>query len=232
MTSSTDEDNLMNAGFGDNQMMEAIERGLLDEVPLPALIGEAALLSENLLGASAVSHVDLRVELSDNSQISTTQPLVKAAVVDSDPGGSPVQHFSSRLGAAVLDSRVFNTTDLLALVSSNDNSTNKSQNSVAPQNARVAPSGDYQINTLLGGSAWDSPRTITYSFLTSIAASSYYGSETVSKASETINNNVRKIIESVIEPLINVNFVEVADSASSYGQMRYMFSDGPGYAYA
>ena len=101
---------------------------------------------------------------------------------------------------------------------------------VAPE--RVASSGDYQIDALLTGSSWDSPSTISYSFLTSDAASSYYGSETVSELSGAVIGNVRTIIENVIEPLIDVNFVEVADSASSYGQIRYMFSNEAGYAYA
>lgn len=103
---------------------------------------------------------------------------------------------------------------------------------VPPQQATVPPSGNYKTDALLSGYRWDNPTTISYSFLTSAAAGSYYGSETVSQLSAAIINNVRTILETIIEPLINVNFVEVADSASSYGQMRYMFSNGPSYAYA
>lgn len=107
----------------------------------------------------------------------------------------------------------------------------QSTTKVAPQITKVARSGDYQIDALLVGSSWDSPSTITYSFLTSAAAGSYYGTETVSKLTKAAIGNIRTLVETLIEPLINVNFVEVADSASSYGQIRYMFSNGPSYAY-
>lgn len=103
---------------------------------------------------------------------------------------------------------------------------------VPPQQATVPPSGNYKTDALLSGYSWDNPTTISYSFLSGAAVGSYYGSETVSELSGAIISNVRTILETIIEPLINVNFVEVADSASSYGQMRYMFSNGPSYAYA
>ncbi|MFB2981937.1 Calx-beta domain-containing protein [Microseira sp. BLCC-F43] len=73
--------------------------------------------------------------------------------------------------------------------------------------------------------------TISYSFLSSAGATSYYGSEIVSPVSEGIKSNVRSILSS-LESLINVRFVEVADTATNYGVIRYMFSDGPSYAYA
>jgi Ca2+-binding RTX toxin-like protein len=93
----------------------------------------------------------------------------------------------------------------------------------------TASTGDYQIDSLLSGSQWNTT-TITYSFF---SCGGYYGSETgVSAISESVKNNVRNIIENYIEPFINVNFVEVADSASNYGQLRYMFSNEPEYAYA
>ena len=88
--------------------------------------------------------------------------------------------------------------------------------------------GDYRLNALIGSSPWKG-NTITYSFYD---GGSYYGTETVGEVSNTIKNNVRYIIENLIEPLINVNFVEVPDAGNNYGQIRYMFSDGPNYAYA
>lgn len=79
----------------------------------------------------------------------------------------------------------------------------------------TASSGDYQIDSLLSGSKWNTT-TITYSFF---SGGSYYGSETgASPLSEAVKNNVRNILENYIEPFINVNFVEVPDSANSYGQ--------------
>ncbi len=110
-----------------------------------------------------------------------------------------------------------------------DNSQVFSNTSLSPLEATVDESTDYQINALLSGYKW-SNNTITYSFF---AGGYYYGSETgVSAVSTAIKNNVRNILENYIEPLINVDFVEVADNSSSYGQIRYMFSNGPDYAYA
>lgn len=106
------------------------------------------------------------------------------------------------------------------------------ETAIAPKNAATTSSKDYQIAALLGGEQWKKPNTITYSFLTKSAASSYQGTEVVSELSGTIKTRVRTILETLIEPLINVNFVEVTDSASSYGQVRYMFSSEAEYAYA
>ncbi|HEY9692059.1 MAG TPA: M10 family metallopeptidase [Oculatellaceae cyanobacterium] len=91
---------------------------------------------------------------------------------------------------------------------------------------------DATTKTLLGGYRWGNPATISYSFYN---GGGYYGSEVVQSLSTAVINNIRTVLETVIEPLINVNFVEVADSASNYGQLRYMFSnmDNSGsYAYA
>ena len=93
----------------------------------------------------------------------------------------------------------------------------------------VSPSGDYQIDGLLSNTKWQSS-TLTYSFFTN--GSSYYGDEAVSEVSEPIKQSVRFILENVIEPYINVDFVEVNDSTDNYGTLRYMLSNGPGYAYA
>ncbi|MDB9315877.1 matrixin family metalloprotease, partial [Spirulina sp. CS-785/01] len=95
----------------------------------------------------------------------------------------------------------------------------------------INPSGKNQIDALLSQNQWEQPE-ITYSFLVDSAADSYYGSETVREVNEDIKANVRFILEQVIEPFINIDFVEVDDSRDNYGQFRYMFSDGPSYAYA
>ncbi|QJB45183.1 DUF4347 domain-containing protein [Dolichospermum flos-aquae] len=98
-----------------------------------------------------------------------------------------------------------------------------------PQEATSVASADYRINSLLNGYKWG-VTSINFSFY---SGGSYYGSETdLGIVSDGIKNNVRTILNNVIAPLINVNFVEVADSASSYGQIRYLLSTSPGYAYA
>lgn len=114
------------------------------------------------------------------------------------------------------------------------------QLAIAPSNSLSArtysPTDNNAINALLNeaDSYWDTSSTggaITYSFLSSAAANSYYGNESVFELSETVKANVRSVLES-LESFINVDFVEVADSATSYGTIRYMFSNGPAYAYA
>ena len=76
---------------------------------------------------------------------------------------------------------------------------------------------------------------ITYSFYKNTSGA-YYGSETVSEVSEAVKTNTRQILQS-LERTINVRFIEVADTANSYGVIRYMFSNGGSsnynyYAYA
>lgn len=88
--------------------------------------------------------------------------------------------------------------------------------------------GDYRLNALIAGTKWLG-NTISYSFFD---GGSYYGSERVGEVSNVVKNNVRYILENYIEPLVNVNFVEVFDGGNSYGQLRYMLSSGPEYAYA
>jgi Ca2+-binding RTX toxin-like protein len=86
--------------------------------------------------------------------------------------------------------------------------------------------------TVLTGFRWEQP-TVSFSFYSSQNNGQYYGSETgVSEVSEAVKQNVRNIIRNTIEPFINLRFVEVADSVSSFGQIRLMYSNGPDYAYA
>ncbi len=96
-----------------------------------------------------------------------------------------------------------------------------------PQEGNSAASGDYRINSLLSGYKWG-VTTISYSFY---SGGAYYGSASgLGIVSDGIKNNVRNILNNVIAPLININFVEVSDSASSYGQIRYLVSTSSDYA--
>ncbi|BAQ61989.1 alkaline phosphatase [Geminocystis sp. NIES-3708] len=100
---------------------------------------------------------------------------------------------------------------------------------IKPLQAISAPSGDYRIDALLGGNKWGITN-LTYSFY---AGGSFYGSETgLASVSEAVKNNVRYILNNLIAPLINLTFTEVTDSPSNYGQLRYLLSTDPGYAYA
>ena len=101
--------------------------------------------------------------------------------------------------------------------------------SIQIEQATSTPSTDDRINALLGGYKWGIT-TITYSFF---AGDSYYGYEFgLAPVSNAIKTSVRNFLTNAIEPLINVHFVEVSDSSSSYGQIRYLLSSDPDYAYA
>jgi V8-like Glu-specific endopeptidase len=95
--------------------------------------------------------------------------------------------------------------------------------------------GNNDIDSLLASSKtyWNTSNNggvVTYSFYNN-SSGSYYGSETISEVSSAIKSSVRNIL-ATLSSFINVNFVEVADTGSSYGVVRYMFSNGPDYAYA
>jgi Ca2+-binding RTX toxin-like protein len=89
-----------------------------------------------------------------------------------------------------------------------------------PLQGKSVSSGDQRIDTLLSGYKWG-VKTLTYSFL---AGGTYYGTEKALLVSEGAKANIRHILKKVIEPLININFVEVKDSSAtkSYGQLRYL----------
>jgi serralysin len=91
-------------------------------------------------------------------------------------------------------------------------------------------------NALISGSKWTLPtsRTLTYSFYEdTVFNGAYYGSETgVKEVSEAVKTNTRNIFN-WISTIIDVNFAEVQEtSTSTFGQLRLMLSDNPGYAYA
>ncbi|MBW4551818.1 MAG: M10 family metallopeptidase C-terminal domain-containing protein [Aphanocapsa sp. GSE-SYN-MK-11-07L] len=108
-------------------------------------------------------------------------------------------------------------------------STQGSSGSSTAQNASAAASADQRIDTLLGEYKWG-VTSLTYSFY---AGGPFYGSETgLATVSDAVKTNLRFILQNVVSPLINIDFVEVADSPSSYGQIRYLNSTSPSYAYA
>jgi hypothetical protein len=101
----------------------------------------------------------------------------------------------------------------------------------------VTPTGLNKIDTLLGGSKWDS-NTITYSFYSNSKYNGQYynsGETGVGEVSEAVKNNVRTIL-SDISKYINITFQEVTEENSVtgqvYGKIRYILSNQPDYAYA
>jgi Bacterial pre-peptidase C-terminal domain/Peptidase M10 serralysin C terminal/Matrixin len=109
----------------------------------------------------------------------------------------------------------------------------------SPEVGTFARSTQLEIDALLNPNLtyWDTKANsgvITYSFYTNTSGD-YYGKEKATELNEPIKANVRQILHQ-LESLINVQFVEVADTPTSYGAMRYMFSDGDGhvgfYAYS
>lgn len=99
-------------------------------------------------------------------------------------------------------------------------------------NAPAPLTGNPQLDGLLAQSKWDTEetQTVTYSFITSQTADSYYGRETVSEPNNGVKQNIRQIFQ-MFEQYIDIEFQEVVDTVNSYGQMRIMFSDAPSSAY-
>ena len=91
------------------------------------------------------------------------------------------------------------------------------------------------IDGLLSGYQWSSnTTTITYSFYEDdVFNGNYYGPETgIKEVSEGIKSSVREILD-LVETFLDLDFVEVEETDSStFGKLRYMLSDDPGYAYA
>jgi PKD repeat protein len=97
--------------------------------------------------------------------------------------------------------------------------------------AALPSSGDYRIDALLSGYTL-STTTVTYSFYNNaVFGGAYYGSETVTEVSEGVKTNVRAIM-AFYGAIMNVSFVEVAETSGSIGYIRFMRSNGPSYAYA
>ena len=96
-------------------------------------------------------------------------------------------------------------------------------------NYTVPQSGNLSLDALLTGRKWND-KTITYSFYD---GGSYYSNKSgLSEVGEVIKSYVRHILEDLIEPLINLDFVEVSDAGGNYGKLRYMYQKGADPAYA
>ena len=97
--------------------------------------------------------------------------------------------------------------------------------------AAAAASGDYRIDSLLWGGQLTTA-TITYSFYA--AGAPFGGGETVSPVSDGVKANVRAIMAwygtMLNRPIIEV--VETGETGGHMGQIRFMNSNGPSYAYA
>ncbi len=116
------------------------------------------------------------------------------------------------------------------VVTFNENSPqNAITNSTTPQESNTVYNPS--IDALLSGYKWTNNQ-ISYSFYENdVFNGTYYGSETVSEVSEGVKNNVKTIFN-WIEEVTNIDFVEVTETANNIGQIRFMLSNGPGYAYA
>ena len=101
------------------------------------------------------------------------------------------------------------------------------ENADSPEITEVSFTGDERIDALLYPAKWTG-KTITYSFLT---GDKYYGSEgKIRPITDKMKGYLRNILES-LEDYIDLDFKEVPDTGDSYGQIRYLFSDGPSTAY-
>jgi Ca2+-binding RTX toxin-like protein len=97
-----------------------------------------------------------------------------------------------------------------------------------PQETLTSGTGDFRIDALDGNRKWNEP-SITYSFF---SGGSYYGGEkSVAPVSNAVKGFVRNIFR-MYSSFIDIDFVEVADSSSSYGKIRFLLADiGQEYAY-
>ena len=95
----------------------------------------------------------------------------------------------------------------------------------------VPKSGDIKVDSLFRDAKWSSSK-ITYSFFDDAKGGPYYSNsyKGVREITDKMKSYLRNILENIIEPLINVDFVEVEDTKNSYGQIRYLFSTTPSVA--
>jgi len=101
----------------------------------------------------------------------------------------------------------------------------------APALGMVQSTGDIRIDGILNGYKWDST-SVTYSFYSdAVFAGAYYSNERVNEVSQPIKANVRRIFDQLGQTL-NLTFQEVQETSTSVGQIRFMLSSGPSYAYA
>ncbi|UBF23766.1 pre-peptidase C-terminal domain-containing protein [Kovacikia minuta CCNUW1] len=169
-----------------------------------------------------------------------TQNLLLPGSTDSFWSGSQTYYIGMVVDSlnAFRESNETNNSNLSRGIDWDDSAISVNLTITNPTIASFTTTGNTAIDALLAPSPynyyWNTSANggiITYSFLSSAGASSYYGSEIVSEVSTAIKNNVRAVLAS-LESFINIRFVEVADTATKYGVLRYMFSDEPSYAYA
>ncbi|MEI6332489.1 MAG: Calx-beta domain-containing protein, partial [Pseudanabaena sp. ELA645] len=200
---------------------------------------EIEVISSSILGnangayASSVNKIYLSDAFVENATTNSIAAVlleeyghfVDAQVNQGDTTGDEGELFSAMLRGVSISS-----TELSRIQAENDSAIIQLNNqSITIEQSTVALPADNRIASVLGGVKWGIS-TITYSFYSS---GSYYGNETgLAPVSDAIQKSVRDFLEYVIEPLINVNFVEVSDSSSSYGLLRYFLSTSPSYAYA
>ncbi len=109
------------------------------------------------------------------------------------------------------------------------NPENATTDVIAPESANTVYNPN--IDAILSSYKWSGSQ-ISYSFYENdVFNGQYYGSEAVSEVSEAVKSNVRSIFN-WIEEVINIDFVEVTETSSNIGKIRFMLSDGPSYAYA
>ena len=97
--------------------------------------------------------------------------------------------------------------------------------------SKIRETGNIQIDAILHNHKWRGNK-ITYSFFDGGFYDGTKEEKNVKEITGKMKSYLRHILEDLIEPLINIDFVEVSDKGDNFGQIRYMFSDGPDYAYA
>ncbi|MEA5510329.1 M10 family metallopeptidase [Crocosphaera sp. UHCC 0190] len=95
---------------------------------------------------------------------------------------------------------------------------------------------DIPLDSILSGYEWSvsNDRKITYSFYEDdVFKGSYYGTEKkIKEVSNAVKENIRDIF-GWLENVIDIDFVEVTETdTNTFGQIRFMNSSSPNYAYA
>ena len=98
----------------------------------------------------------------------------------------------------------------------------------------LSDSGDYRIDALLSGYRWPTGwTTLTYSFYSdAVFGGDYYGTATdVREVSEPVKANVRRIL-AWYGTFLNIDFVEVTETPTQIGFLRFMLTAEASYARA
>ncbi len=236
----------LTTAFGDKYDRQAVsllitqwQTGTFDSFPEIEIRSSAEINGANGAYSADTSKIYIAEELlnSGNSSLITDVLLEEYGhFVDSSINKTDTTGDEGNIFANLVQGKTLTEWELAALRTENDKATISLDGQVmeieqaAGDAIGVSRStGDYQIDALLGGTKWANNR-ITYSFFD---GGDYYGGETNPReVSNQTKSNIRYILENTIESLVNVDFVEVSDAGKSYGQLRYLLSDGPSYAYA